>query len=127
MKRGAVLGLIVLLSGIAFGAGFFVNHHLHRDQGKKVEDPELALLRSELQRAQADVAAFATESRPRLWVDDNAAKVIRSLGYEYVWLLRWQGGVVDGWVEFDEPDGPKRFPLDASRQTFDAWKKEGLK
>jgi hypothetical protein len=44
----------------------------------------------------------------KFWEDDEAAKAIRSLGYDAAYLFRWQNGHVDGWVEFDGDGGPKR-------------------
>jgi hypothetical protein len=116
MRKGVVIGLVVLLTAISFAAGFFVHHHLHSNEKKEGDTPEVAGLKSQLQAAQADAVAYATESTPKLWIDEEAAKTLRELGNNHVWLFRWQGGVTDGWVEFDEPGGPKRISLDASRR-----------
>ena len=127
MNKVAIIGLVVLLSALAFAAGFFVHHHLHDKVEQKGDNKEVATLKSALQAAQTEAADFAAERRPKLWVDQDAAHVIRELGYQHVWFLRWKNGILDGWLEFDEADGPKRVALDESRQSFDQLVKVGKK
>src|SRR5688572_22935466 len=88
----AGLGLVMLLIGI--GAGFLL---------------AAALLSG---REVSERTSVRQEPMPKLWSDDDGARAIEALGYDEAYLFRWRGGAVDGWLELDVGDGPKRMPLD---------------
>jgi hypothetical protein len=67
---------------------------------------------------------------PKIWADDDAINAIKVLGYPEAYVYRWQGGVPDGWVEFDAKGGPQREQLawcrTIARQSMDRSKADGL-
>jgi hypothetical protein len=126
MNKGAIIGVVIVLTSISFAAGFFVDRQLHADE-KGADSPEVLKLKADLDTARAQRDDFAQENNPKLWLDQDAGEVVRHLGCDYVYLVRWRNGILDGWVEFDEADGPKQFPLDHSRQAFDRSSKAGRK
>src|SRR5580765_5651542 len=118
MNKGATIVLVVVVAAISFAAGYFVDDQLHRDR-EATALQEMAKLKTDLNAARAERDEFARESNPKLWWDNSAAEVIKELGYDYVYVVRWRNAIADGWVEFDEADGPKRFPIDGSKRLFD--------
>jgi hypothetical protein len=50
---------------------------------------------------------------PRLWLDDEMAQLVKSFGYDEAYVIRWQNGEVDGWVEFDGEKGVERESLNS--------------
>ena len=81
------------------------------------KDAEIARLEAELRSAKQEVARAADtereKTRPKLWLDEDAAKSITLLGYDNVYVIRYQHGEVEGWVEFDEEGVPKQISLDS--------------
>jgi hypothetical protein len=57
----------------------------------------------------------ATAPPAKIWLDEDATDAIRVLGYAEAYVFRWQGGVPDGWVEFNGEGGPQRKQLDWCR------------
>src|SRR5690349_20090578 len=103
MKRGAtwlIVAFMLASASLSCGGG---------------KDAEIARLKTELDSAKQVVARTADtereKTRPKLWLDEDAAESIRVLGYDDVFVLRWQRGEVEGWVEFEEEGGSKRLPL----------------
>ena len=78
-------------------------------------DAEIARLKAELDAANAakkDAARLATA--PKLWFDTDAQDSIKLLGYDHAYVIRWQHGKLEGWIEFDEEGGPKQQRLDSN-------------
>ncbi len=125
MKKPAIIGLVVALTALSFVAGFFVHHHLHRNHDNGSDAPEVAKLKAELHATrEAEAYESIYQRRPKLWGDMRAEETIQQLGYDKAYFFRWSNGLLDGWVEFDEADGPKRFPFDMSDWLIDHWPKE---
>jgi hypothetical protein len=62
-------------------------------------------------------AAASTESAAqpvrRIWLDEDVARLVKSLGYDEAYVIRWENSEIRGWVEFDGEDGAKRVTLDS--------------
>ena len=58
------------------------------------------------------------ELRPRLWLDDEMAQLVKSFGYDEAYVIRWRNGAVQGWVEFDNAKGVERVSLDSVVQNI---------
>ncbi len=108
MKRGAIWLTVAFMLATA---------SLSCSGGK---DAEIARLEAELRSAKQEVARAADtereKTRPKVWLDKDAAESIRLLGYDNVFVIRWQHGEVEGWYEIDEEEGPKQYTLDSMQQ-----------
>src|SRR5437016_2081349 len=104
MKRGAIWLVVMFLLATA---------SISCNGGK---DAEIARLKSELEAAKKAVAAKPADDRPKLWLDQNedTRRPLDLLGYDYSFVLRWQHGELDGWVQVDLPEGPKKIPINTS-------------
>ena len=110
MRRGAiwlaVIGFMLATASLSCSGG---------------KDEEIARLKTELESAK-QVAARAADTerektRPKLWLDKDVAESIRLLGYDNVFVIRWQHGEVEGWYEIDEErKAPSRYTLDSMQQ-----------
>jgi hypothetical protein len=90
--RGAILSIVgMLLLGAGVGVGWFASRHWAPASGEN------------------------TSASAKFWSDEEAAKAIRSLGYDEAYLFRWQNSHITGWVELEGEDGPKRVDLDSRR------------
>lgn len=92
------------------------------------KDAEIARLKSELEAAKKTVAAKPTDDGPKLWLDQNedTRRVLQLLGYEQSFVIRWQHGELEGWIEVDQhapvelgvpqPGGTTRIPINRKQK-----------
>src|SRR5262249_20392719 len=52
----------------------------------------------------------------------EAEKALEMAGFERAFVHRWQGGLLDGYVLLDTPQGPKRMSLNTEKMAQDAYK-----
>jgi hypothetical protein len=95
--RGAILSIVgMLLLGAGVAVGWFASRHWAPASGE-------------------NTVPTGSPANAKFWSDDEAAKAIRSLGYDEAYLFRWQNSHVTGWVELEGEDGPKHVDLDSRR------------
>jgi hypothetical protein len=87
MKRGAIWLVAMLAAGSVSCNG-----------GK---DAEIARLKSKLEASKKTVAAKPTDDGPKVWLDENedTRRVLQLVGYEKAFVIRWQHGELEGWIE----------------------------
>lgn len=65
-----------------------------------------------------------SEDRPRFWRDEEIEEIIESLGFDEVFVLRWNRGAVKSWTQFDsasvpKSERPKKWEFDSAKTKID--------
>jgi hypothetical protein len=59
------------------------------------------------------------EDQPRFWRDEEVEEIIKSLGFDEVFVLRWNRGVVKSWTQFDSASVPETWEFDSAKTKID--------